>query len=326
MSGEIVFMYSGQGAQYYQMGRELWDRDPAYRAALERYSRLVGPVGGRDLTEILFSRPISDSPGFDRLAETHPLIVAVSLALTDTLAERGIRPDRVLGYSLGETIGAVVSGALSAEEAFWAVRAQAAVFERRADPGRLVAALAPRETVEDLIPAALRGRVHLAAVNAPAHGVYGVAEADCEPFAEALQAGGVAQAVLPIRYAFHTPLIESAQEAFCDIADQLSFRPPCLPVQSCALGGAVRAFEPGHFWRVARGVVRFHETASPLVETPGTRLVDVGPSGTLAGFLKLAGRGDATSGLRGMAEQALIVMNQFGRDVRTLHQVVERLA
>ena len=86
MSRRVVFMYAGQGAQYYQMGRELWEQEPAYSHALERYCRIAGPVGGRTLTEVLFSRPISDSPGFDRLAETNPLLVAISLALTDMLA------------------------------------------------------------------------------------------------------------------------------------------------------------------------------------------------------------------------------------------------
>jgi len=318
-------MYSGQGAQYYQMGRELWERDPAYRAALERYSRLAGPVGGRDLVEILFSRPLADSAEFDRLAETHPLIVAVSLALTDALAARGVRPDRVLGYSLGETIAAVVAGALTAEEAFWAVRAQAAAFERRAAPGRLVAVLAPVETLGELTSEPLDGRIHVAAVNAPGHFVAGLSDTDAGGFTETLRRRDIPHAVLPIRFAFHTPLIDAAREAFCDIAGQLSFRPPRVPVHSCAAAGPLAAFEAGHFWRVARGAVRFHDTVAALGGPAAAALVDVGPSGTLAGFVRLAS-GSAKGAANGAAKRAHVVMNQFGRDIRTLQQVVEQLA
>ena len=88
------------------------------------------------------------------------------------------------------------------------------------------------------------------------------------------------------------------------------------PPHGCAAGGAVSGFDGGHFWRVARGVVRFYETAAPLSNASGTALVDVGPSGTLAGFIRLA---------NGAVGGAQVVMNQFGRDMRTLQQVVERL-
>lgn len=316
MSRRVVFMYSGQGAQYYQMGRELWEREPAYRAALERYCRIAGPVGGSSLTDVLFSRPISDSLAFDRLAETHPLLVAISLALTDLLAENGIRPDAVLGYSLGETIAAVVSGALEAEEAFWAVRAQAALFERRIGPGRLVAVLAAPQRLEEALPESLRDRVHVAALNAPGHFVVAVAEADAAALTEVLRGMDAPTALLPVRFGFHSPLIAAAEEGLRDISGQLSFRPPAMPVVSCATAGPLSAFEPIHFWRVARGVVRFAEAAGPLVDDPDARLLDVGPSGTLAGFVRLSREARATP---------MAMMNQFGRDVNQVRQVVEWL-
>lgn len=317
MSRRVVFMYAGQGAQYYQMGRELWEQEPAYRHALERYCRIAGPVGGRTLTEVLFSRPISDSPGFDRLAETHPLLVAISLALTDMLAEKGIRPDAVLGYSLGETIAAVVCGALEAEEAFWAVRAQAALFERRVGPGRLVAVLAAPEQLEAALPRALDGRVHVAALNAPGHFVVAAAEADLPALMDVLRGLGVPTAPLPVRFAFHSPLIAEAEQGLRDIAGQLSLRPIAIPMVSCATAAPLAAFDAAHFWRVARGVVRFADAARPLIEDPEARLLDVGPSGTLAGFVRL-------SGPTRVAPMA--VMNQFGRDVNQVRQVVEWLA
>ncbi|AFX98845.1 ptzK [Candidatus Endolissoclinum faulkneri L2] len=325
-SKEIIFMYSGQGAQYYQMSRELWEHDPIYRAALKRYSSLVGMINGRELTEIIFSRPLSESMYFDNLIETHPLIVAVSLALTDTLAARGIFPNRVLGYSLGETISAVVSGALTPEEAMWAVQTQAAVFEKLVNPGCLVAVLSLTEMVTEAMPLYLRKRVHLAAVNAPAHYVYGMAKTDCSAFIQALNSHGLSHAVLPIRFAFHTPLIDSAQESFSEITEQLSFSSPNIPVHSCALSSEIHEFKPYHFWQVARNVVRFYDTIVPLADNYTTRFVDVGPSGTLAGFLRISNRHtDSSEQSKKVARPAIIIMNQFGHDIRTFNQAVERL-
>lgn len=310
----VVFMYSGQGAQYFQMGRALFDGDPAYRDALIRAERICGPIEGRTVSEILFSRPLADSEHFDSLAETHPVLLSVAWALTEALAARGIRPDLVLGYSLGETIAAVVSGALSLDQAFWALRAQAALYERNAPPGRLVAVL-DGPALLDSAPE-WRGRVHLAAVNAPGHIVVALAEAELPLFRGWLEARERVHFVLPVRFGFHSPLVQVVKQGFLDIAGQLGFGRPRLPMMSCALAGPVEALDAAHFWGVNRGMVRFAETVRGLAADPAAVLIDVGPSGTLAGFIRLGGGALAT---------ALPVMNQFGRDKQTLEQVVEHI-
>ena len=308
----VVFMYSGQGAQYFQMGRALFDGDPVYRDALFRAERMCGPIDGRTVSEILFSRPLADSESFDRLAETHPVLLSVAWALTEALAARDVRPDVVLGYSLGETIAAVVTGALSLDQAFWALRAQAALYERSAPPGRLVAVLDHPELLDDAPE--WNGRAHLAAINGPGHVVVALAEADLPVFLGWLRAHERVNFVLPVRFGFHSPLVEVVKQGFLDIAGQLGFGRPQLPMISCALAEPVERLDAAHFWAVNRGVVRFAEAVRSLAADPTAVLVDVGPSGTLAGFIRLAGGSRAT---------ALPVMNQFGRDMQTLEQVVE---
>ena len=308
----VVFMYSGQGAQYFQMGRALFDGDPAYRDALIRAERVCGPIDGRTVSEILFSRPLADSEKFDRLAETHPVLLSVAWALTEALAARGVRPDVVLGYSLGETIAAVVTGALSLDQAFWALRAQAALYERSAPPGRLVAVLDRPELLDEAPE--WYGRAHLAAVNGPGHVVVALAAADLAAFLGWLQAHERVNFVLPVRFGFHSPLVEAVKQGFLDIAGQLGFGRPQLPMISCALAAPVEVLDARHFWTVNRGMVRFADAVRDLAADPAALLIDVGPSGTLAGFIRLAG---------GARAAALPVMNQFGRDKQTLEQVVE---
>jgi acyl transferase domain-containing protein len=305
-------MYSGQGAQYYQMGRALFDSDPAYRDALLRAERVCGPIDGRTVSEILFSRPLASSEHFDRLAETHPVLLSVAWALTETLAARGIQPDMVLGYSLGETIAAVVTGALSLDQAFWALRAQAALYERSAPPGRLVAVLGRQELLGDAPE--WHGRAHLAAVNGPGHIVVATSGAELRPFLDWLTARDRVHVVLPVRFGFHSPLVEPVQQGFLDIAGQLGFGRPRVPIMSCALAEPVGILDAEHFWAVNRGVVRFADTVRGLAADPACVLLDVGPSGTLVGFIRLAG---------GARAAALPVMNQFGRDQQTIEKVVE---
>jgi bacillaene synthase trans-acting acyltransferase/trans-AT polyketide synthase/acyltransferase/oxidoreductase domain-containing protein len=313
-AGPLVFMYSGQGAQYYQMGRALFEGDPAYRDALLRAERLCGPIEGRTVSDILFSRPLGESEGFDRLAETHPVLLAIAWALTQALAARGLRPDRVLGYSLGETAAAVVTGALSLDQAFWALRAQAALYERVAPSGRLVAVLCRRDRLDQASEWA--GRVHLAAVNGPGHVVVALAEADLRPFLAWLEERRLVFVVLPVRFGFHSPLIEAVRPGFMDIARQLGFGRPRIPMLSCALAGPVETLDAAHFWGVNRGMVRFADTVCDLVADPRAVLIDVGPSGTLAGFIRMAG---------GARARVLPLINQFGRDIQTFDHVVESI-
>jgi acyl transferase domain-containing protein len=321
----VVFLYSGQGAQYYQMGRQLHDADPVYRASIERVEKSYGTIDGRTISEILFSKPLAESDTFDRLIETHPILLAVSIALTDSLRARGVEPDAVLGYSLGETIAAVVCGALGEEEACWAIRAQAGLFERHAPPGRLVAVLAAPEILERdprWRPSNPNTRAHLAAVNAPEHFVAGLAGADVGRFVAWLEQHGHTYLVLPVRVPFHTPLIEPLRERFLEISGQLSWHPPTYPFHSCAHAGVVASLSSDHFWRVTRDVVRFSDTIEAFAGDADTCLVDVGPSGTLAGFVRMTTGGSADGTLSGGHVQAATVMNQFGQDQKTMDQVV----
>lgn len=307
----VVFMFSGQGAQYYQMGRALMEADAVYRASFTLCERIVGPIDGRSLTDILFSRALSDSADLDRLRITHPLLVSVGWSLCQALLARGVRPEAVFGYSLGETIAAIVAGAVALEDALPAVCAQAAVFEATAPPGALIAVLAGADTVVGL--SGLDGRLHVAAINAANHCVTACAEADAEAVMAVLSRHGMTFQRLPVRFAFHSPGIEETRDKFLETTAGLRWRRPDLPVFSCALGGVVESLDGAHFWSVARGPVRFLDTIRPLLDGDA-RLVDVGPSGTLAGFVRLIAQRPGA---------AAMAMSAYGRDVETMRETAE---
>src|SRR5438270_2003385 len=100
----VILMFPGQGAQYYQMGRELYQRDDVFRRAMARCDDAAGPVDGRTISSIIYGRPLSDSGQFDRLKESNAALLAVSYSLAMTLQHRGFMPERLLGYSRGEVI------------------------------------------------------------------------------------------------------------------------------------------------------------------------------------------------------------------------------
>lgn len=311
----IVFMFSGLGAQYYQMGAELYARDPAYRDAIDRCAEIAGPIGGRSLARIMFERPMAESDRFDSLIEANLTLFAQGWAMTRALAGRGIRPDALVGYSLGELIASVVADALPLETVIEILKAEAWIMEHETPPAAMIAVLAEPSLLA--LDPVLEPRCTIGAVNAGAHFVVTVAEADVAAVTAALDRRAVSWARLPVRRGFHAPFIDPAEGALRRLCFALPSAPPRIPQVSCALAGPVSRFDADHIWRVVRGPVRFLDTIRHVADTmPDALCIDCGPAGTLATLSRLA-LGDRV--------KAMPAMNQFGRNLDTLNQIEAEL-
>ncbi|MGA1876364.1 MAG: acyltransferase domain-containing protein, partial [bacterium] len=129
MSDQVVFLFSGQGSHYYQMGRELYERHPGFRKWMLMGDGLASDLIGLSVLEQLYNDPFRKSDRFDRTLYTHPAIFLVEYALARTVMDMGIEPTHVLDSSLGGFAAAAVAGVLSFEEALTAVVEQAKVLE-----------------------------------------------------------------------------------------------------------------------------------------------------------------------------------------------------
>ena len=104
-AAETVFMFSGQGSQYFQMGRELFEKNETFRDWMIRLDDIPRHVSGKSVIEVLYSDVYGKGDRFDRTLLTHPAIFMVEYSLAETLVEAGVRPDMVLGVSLGSCGG-----------------------------------------------------------------------------------------------------------------------------------------------------------------------------------------------------------------------------
>ena len=289
----VVFLFPGQGAQYPGMGRELYEREPAYRAALDACAGILAPhLNGVDLLQTLHPEP--DDAGADlRLQETglaQPALFAVEYALARLWMEWGVHPEAMLGHSLGEYVAACLAGVFSLEDALALVAARGRLMQSLPAGAMLAVPLPEEETV-----ALLGEGISLAAVNAPSLCVVSGPEASIEAVRARLAQRGLEARRLHTSHAFHSATLDPILEPFRELVSKVALRAPRLPYLSNLTGTWIEASQvtdPGYWVSHLRQPVRFAGALSELLREPGRLLLEVGPGRTLSA---LARRQSATA-------------------------------
>jgi bacillaene synthase trans-acting acyltransferase len=283
VSTETVFMFSGQGSQYFQMGKALYDGNETFRDWMTRLDAIARPVVGRSVVETLYSDRNSKGDPFDRTLLTHPAIFMVEYALAQALMSAGVVPDMVLGVSLGSFAAAAVGGFLDVEDALTAVIRQAMVLEEFCEPGGMTAVLAdPALYAEEFV----RGRSELAGVNFSTHFVVSAKRTDLAEIEATLKQRSIVHQRLPVSFAFHSQWIEKAKEEFVSFMRSVPSGRGHLPLVCCDRTATLSELPADYFWDVVRHPIRFRETTARLGQERPRHYIDVGPAGTLATFLK----------------------------------------
>ncbi|MWV45359.1 acyltransferase domain-containing protein [Paenibacillus sp. HJL G12] len=285
MRKPVVFMFSGQGSQYYQMGRDLFLDDPTFRHWMLTLNDVYKELSGASILHQLYGSERRKSGTFDRLTLTHPAIFMVEFALAMTLMERGIIPDYVLGASLGEFVSCAVAGIFDYHDALACVVKQAEIVEATCREGGMLAVLQSKDLYEQ--EPDLYRKSELAAINYSSHFVVsGLADALAE-IEGYLKVHESLYQRLSVRYAFHSSFIDPAKKAFTAFSKSQTFRRPEMNLISCLTGGPIHEVNNDFFWNIAREKIDFPHALEYLSCTcDGFVLLDLGPSGTLANFAK----------------------------------------
>ncbi|MGY1495185.1 ACP S-malonyltransferase [Streptomyces sp. QTS52] len=312
-----VFMFSGQGSQYHQMGRELYDSEPVFRETLHRLDALVEPETGSSVIARMYDPEHPVSQPFTDTVFTNPAIVMVELALAETLIAHGVTPDLLLGVSLGEFTASVLAGVVDAGDCLRRLVGMARSVAEHV-PGGMLAVLAPPGLYGG--EPALHRDLDLAARYYDGHFVVaGPLEALAR--AEALLADRqVPFQRIPVSHGFHSRLMDASRPAFEALWSDGDLRAPRIPLVSSVTAGRVEPVTVEHLWRVVRQPMEFGATVRAL-EAEGPHIyLDAGPSGTLHGFARAL-----LATVPGTGSWSMPLLSQFSRDTRLLTQVRERM-
>lgn len=309
---QTVFMFSGQGSQYFQMGKALYDGNDTFRGWMQRLDEVARQASGSSVIATLYSDVHKKSDSFDRLIVTHPAIFMVEYALAQALMREGVRPDAVLGVSMGSFTAAAIAGFLDVEDALQAVIRQAAAVEESGEAGGMTAILGdPAMFSEDF----LGGRSALAAVNFATHFVVSAPTSELAAIEAVLRQRNVTYQRLPITFPFHSHWIENAKTPFTSFMESIRRREGNLPLVCCERAEVVSELSDDYFWDVVRQPMRFREATARLEQQGPRRYVDVGPAGTLATFLKYGQMMSAGS-------SAHAILTPFGADQKNFAALV----
>jgi acyl transferase domain-containing protein len=305
-----IFLFSGQGSQYYQMGRAFFETEPLFRRAMMRLDAVFGDLTGQSLLHQLFDTHNPSLP-FDDLLFTHPAIVRIECALTEMFMEENIVPQATVGCSLGSFAAAAASGWISSDEAVTLAVHQAQAVEMLCEPGVMIAILAPR--IEHEAPLTARGAT-IAADNFENHFIVSARSIDFENIEGYLNLHKLAHQKLPVRHAFHTHWLGTARQMFLRQMPPLRQRTAKCRLWCCASEGQIDSMASSYFWDVVEQPIQFASTICRLERQGPWRYLDLGPSATLATFLKYSLR-------IGSRSHAMSLMNRGGRDTDRLSAV-----
>jgi len=303
----VAFLFPGLGNQHPGMGRGVYETEPVYRETVDRCAEILRPHLGMDLRDVLYppeTREEGEAPsggidlrgmlgraGHDEDEDPlhSTLLAQTALFVTEYALARlwmhwGVRPEAMIGHSLGEYVAATVAGVFSLEDALMLVAERARLIDETPEGGMMGITL----TEEEVVPL-LRDGVSIGAKNATTICVVSGPVAAVDALQAEMAVRGVFTRRLPARRAFHSPLMEPVAGRLAELLRRVRLHPPKIPFASNVTGTwitAEEATDPEYWTRHLVGMVRFSENVEALAGEDFRLLLEVGAGNTI-GFLTL---------------------------------------
>lgn len=279
---KVAFLYSGQGAQFPGMARALYDAQPVFRAALDRCAAAMQAHLDPPLLEILFASDPAQAERIHQTGYTQPALFAVEYALAELLGAWGIRPDAVLGHSVGEFAAACLAGVYTLEQAAALICARGRLMQALPEGGVMAAVFADEATVRAAIGASGASDIGVAAVNGPQSTVISGSGAAVEAVRTRLEAQGAVVRPLKVSHAFHSPLMDPMLEDFRHTVAAVPAQAPQVAWMSTLTGQPMIAAPDAAYWcSHAREAVRMMDGVRALAAMGITDFIEIGPGRTL---------------------------------------------
>jgi len=285
---EIVFMFPGQGAQYVNMGRNLYESELTFKKAFDLCAEKLIPYLHQDLREIIFVDDDNDERSYNALKNTfytQPAIYSIEYALAQLLMSWGVKPAAMIGHSIGEFVCATLSGMFSLDDALRLIALRGKLISEL-PKGSMLSVRRSAEEIEPLLPA----NIQLATSNSPQLCVVSGPDDAVRAFQQQLEKENIISKELHTSHAFHSAMMDSAVEPFISEVAKVEINVPKIPFLSTLNLKWVSEDNrtDAEYWgRHMRMPVRFAEAIKQLIqEKENTLFLEVGPRTTLSTLVR----------------------------------------
>ncbi len=313
---KIVFLFSGQGPQWWAMGRQLMEKEPVFHAAIKKCDALFSRHADWSLLKELMA-----DEEHSRINETHitqPALFALQVGLADLWKSWGIQPSAVIGHSIGEAAAAYTAGVYSLEEAVRIVFHRGRWLHKMAGKGKMaVVGLSERKAEEVL--KGWENEISLAAVNSPKSVTVSGDAGALEKMMEPLQQKEIFCRYLQVNYAFHSYQMDSVRKDLLKSLKDLTCQKGSIPFYSTVRGKVESGDQLGadYWWENVRNPVRFFKATEKLVQDGFTTFLEFSPHPVLGANISeclshLKQKGTVLPSLNHNEEDRKIMVNSLG--------------
>jgi acyl transferase domain-containing protein len=283
----VVFMFPGQGTQYVQMTAGLYADESTFSEQLDLCAELLRPHLELDLRDLLYPVEEKADDAAELLGQTRytqPALFAVEYALARVWMKWGIKPQLMIGHSVGEYVAACLAGVMTLEDALSLV-AERALLMQQLPAGAMLAVSLTEEELQPL----LRQGLSLAAVNSPSMCVVSGLPEVVNALHARLSAQGVDSRLLHTSRAFHSEMVDPILHKFATRVKQIKLHAPAIPYISNLTGDLItdaEAMDPLYWTKHVRHTVRFADGLGVALKDEHAVLIEVGPGRSLSTFCK----------------------------------------
>ena len=284
--GNIAFLFTGQGAQYFGMGRYLFETNSFFRSKIEECNLILQESSNMNIITLLYENT-DEADSIHQTANTQPTLFVIEYATACLFIALGLKPSVLIGHSIGEYVALTISGALTLVDALKIVVERGRLMQSLPnDIGAMAAVLSSIETISPYLRD-YQDKIDVAAINSPNMLTISGEKEAIDTLVQKLKSDGIKTVPLNVSHAFHSLLMAPILDQFKSFVAQFRILPLQIPVMSNISGKNVEVSEltPDYFAKHLRNTVLFSENIqNAVVEYGIDTFIECGPNPTLLGF------------------------------------------